>query len=66
MSIPRRFWRRLLPLVLLPALLGGCGAVPQIVGAGAAIITSAGTANPGVGVAIGLGTAAATDFALKY
>lgn len=58
--------RRLLPLVLLPALLGGCGAVPQVVGAGAAIISGAGTVNPGVGVAIGLGTAAATDFALKY
>lgn len=58
---------RLLPMALL--LLGGCDvmrAAPQIVGAGAAIISSAGTANPGVGVAIGLGVTAATDYAVKY
>lgn len=61
--------RRALPLLLLPGLLAGCDAVraaPQIVGAGAAIVSGAGTANPGVGVAIGLGVTAATDYALKY
>ena len=53
--------RRILPLLLL---LGGCDAVratPQLLGAGAAIVSGAGTANPGVGVAIGLGV---TAFAL--
>ena len=61
--------RRLLPLALLPALLAGCDAVraaPQMLGAGAAIISGAGTLNPGVGVAIGLGVTAATDYAVKY
>lgn len=61
--------RRLAALLLLPGLLGGCDAVraaPQIAGAGAAIISGAGTANPGVGVAIGLGVTAAADYAVKY
>lgn len=60
---------RLLPLLLLPGLLAGCDAVrasPQILGAGAAIVSGAGTANPGVGVAIGLGVTAAADYAVKY
>jgi hypothetical protein len=63
---PRRWCLRLL---LLPGLLGGCDvlrAAPHIAGAGAAIISGAGTANPGVGVAIGLGVTAVTDYALKY
>jgi hypothetical protein len=60
--------RRLLALLPL-ALLGGCDAMraaPQIAGAGAAIVSGAGTLNPGVGVAIGLGVTAATDYAVKY
>ncbi len=61
--------RPVLALGLLAGLLAGCDAVraaPQIVGAGAAMITGAGTANPAVGLAVGLGVTAATDYAVKY
>lgn len=55
-----------LPLLLLLAGCDAMRAAPQIVGAGAAIVSGAGTLNPGVGVAIGLGVTAATDYAVKY
>ena len=53
------------PLVAA-GLLAGCTALPDVVGAGAAIASGSFTANPVVGVAIGLSTAAATDAALRY
>ncbi|HEY4253857.1 MAG TPA: hypothetical protein VGM87_21795 [Roseomonas sp.] len=57
--------RRALPLLFLP-LLAACQVVPQVVGATTAIVSGTFTANPAVGVAIGMTTAAATDAAVKY
>ncbi|MBR0646078.1 hypothetical protein [Plastoroseomonas hellenica] len=58
-------WRTV-PLLLSLPLLGACQAVPQIVGAATAITSGAFTANPAVGIAVGMTTAAATDAAIKY
>lgn len=58
--------RRAWPLLLSLPLLGACQAVPQIVGAATAITSGAFTANPAVGIAVGMTTAAATDAAIKY
>lgn len=42
-------------LLLLPvALLGGCNQIGPLAGAAAGLVTGAGTANPGVAVAVGL------------
>ena len=46
-------------------LLGGCSAIGGFVGAVAAIATGAGTANPVVGVSVGIAVKAATDQALQ-
>jgi len=53
-------------LLLCPALLGGCEAVPGVVGAVTGIASGGFTANPAVGVIIGIGASAATDALLKY
>jgi len=48
-------------LLLPPALLGGCSQTGSIAGAVAGIATGAGTANPGVAIAVGLGVNVVVD-----
>jgi hypothetical protein len=54
---------RVRPFALGVLLLGlaGCQAAPDLVGAATGVATTALTANPAVGVAVGLGTRAALD-----
>ena len=52
-----------LPLLLL---LGGCSGLGTIVGVVAGGITGGATGNPAVGFAVGVGTAALSDFAQKH
>jgi hypothetical protein len=47
-------------------LLGGCGSVGTAAGAVAGLASGAGTANPVVGTAVGLGTKAAVDELVMY
>ena len=54
---------RLLPLLLL---LGGCSAVPGIVGAVAGAGTGAASANPAVGFLVGITVRAGLDYAQAY
>ncbi|UFN51027.1 hypothetical protein LPC08_10645 [Roseomonas sp. OT10] len=55
-------WRAA-PLLLA---LCGCQALPQVTGAVTAIASGGVTANPAVGLAVGVVTTAATDVAVKY
>jgi hypothetical protein len=47
---------------LLPlALLGGCNQIGSVAGAAAGLVSGAGTANPGVAIAVGLGVNVVVD-----
>jgi len=56
----------LLPGLLLGPLLGGCSSIGTAAGAVAGLASGAGTANPVVGTAVGLGTKAAVDELVIY
>ena len=45
--------------------LGGCSAVPQIVGVAAGAATGGATANPAIGFGVGVAVAAGSDYAQK-
>jgi hypothetical protein len=57
---------RLLPLILLLPLLGGCQLMGEIVGAGAGGAAAGATANPAIGIAVGVGVNAGIDAAVAY
>jgi hypothetical protein len=52
--------------VVLPVVLVGCSSIGAISGTVAGVATGAGTANPVVGYAVGVGTQAAVDTLVKY
>ena len=57
---------RLLALAACTSALAGCSSIGGFLGAGAAFITGAATANPIVGISVGIGVKAAADQGLQY
>ncbi len=56
---------RLVALVGCALALAGCGSIGALTGGAAAIASGSATANPGVGVAVGIGVKAAVDQSIK-
>jgi uncharacterized protein YceK len=52
-------------LLLLAALLGGCSSFSDLVGAASGTAAAAGSGNPAVGVAIGVGTRAVAAWGFR-
>lgn len=50
-------------MLLLP--LGGCSSLADILGAGAGTAATVGSSNPAVGIAVGVATRAAADWAIR-
>lgn len=57
--------RGLLPVMLLAGSLGGCSSLGDIVGAVGGTAAAAGSSNPAVGIAVGVATRAAADWAIR-
>jgi hypothetical protein len=61
-----RPWASPLPaLVLAASLLGGCSSASDLIGAATGTAAAAGSGNPAVGVAIGVGARAVVDWGLR-
>ena len=57
---------RLLALAACTIALAGCSSIGGFLGAGAAFITGAATANPIIGISVGIGVKAAAEQGLQY
>lgn len=57
---------RLCGLIAAASLLAGCSSVGGFAGAAASIATSFATANPIIGISVGIGVKAATDQTIQY
>jgi hypothetical protein len=56
---------RLAALALAAVLLGGCSSFSHLVGAATGTVAAAGSGNPAVGIAIGVGTRAVVDWGVR-
>ena len=65
-AVKRTAARHLMLLVLAAAPLGGCSSVADLAGAITGTAATAGSANPALGIAIGVGTRAVADYGLRY
>ncbi|MBK1662490.1 hypothetical protein [Paracraurococcus ruber] len=57
--------RPLAALALTAALLGGCNSASDLIGAATGTAAAAGSGNPALGIAIGVGARAAADWGLR-